>query len=214
MRSDANPGKTGEQHAPSSVPPDPRVRAARRLGRGRAGPAHARVAEDSPRKVAAAGVLIDDFEADSRGWKFIGGEEFPGAKGSSARDTGRAGGGKSSYRLDADFRGGGAYVGSWKDLETLALPDIEEFQLRVRARNLRRLGVRLVDETGQCHQGSVELPTAGADGWGEVVLKVRGLVGGEHWGGAGDGAWHGPPKGLGLNIGAAAAAGLSASARG
>jgi hypothetical protein len=30
---------------------------------------------------------------------------------------------------------------------------------------------------------------------------VRDLAGGEHWDGANDGAWHGPPRGLGLNIG-------------
>jgi hypothetical protein len=28
-----------------------------------------------------------------------------------------------------------------------------------------------------------------------MVLKVRDLVGGEHWGGANDGKWHGPRKG-------------------
>ncbi|MDR3618595.1 MAG: glycoside hydrolase family 16 protein [Paludisphaera borealis] len=144
---------------------------------------------------------LDDFEAEPRGWKFVGGEEFPGAKGSLARDASRSHGGKASYKLDADFRGGGAYVGSWKDLEPLGLPDVAEFRLSVHARNLGRLGVRIVDDTGQCHQKTVDLPNAAGEGWCEVVLKVRDLVGGEHWGGANDGAWHGPPKGLGLNIG-------------
>ena len=58
-----------------------------------------------------------------------------------------------------------------------------------------RLGVRIVDDTGQCHQKSVDLPAGAEDGWREVVLKVRDLVGGEHWGGANDGAWHGPAEG-------------------
>ena len=112
-----------------------------------------------------------------------------------APDTSQAHGGKASYRLDADFRGGGAYVGSWKDLEPLGLPDVEEFRALVRAEDLGRLGVRIVDDTGQCHQASVDLPAGAGDGWREVVLKVRDLVGGEHWGGANDGAWHGPPEG-------------------
>jgi hypothetical protein len=113
----------------------------------------------------------------------------------------RAHGGKGSFRLDADFRGGGAYVGSWKDLLPPGLPDVEEFRLWVQARDLDRIGVRVVDDTGQCHQRSVDLPAGAGDGWREVVLKVRNLVGGEHWGGANDGRWHGPPKALGFNVG-------------
>ncbi len=146
-------------------------------------------------------VPLDDFEAEPRGWKFVGGEEFPGAKGSLVRDSTRAHGGKASYKLDADFRGGGAYVGVWKDLDPAGLPDVEEFRLWVRTANVNQVGVRLVDGTGQCHQKGVALPPAGPDGWREVVLKVRDLVGGEHWGGANDGSWHGGPAGLGLNVG-------------
>ncbi len=143
---------------------------------------------------------LDDFEGETKGWKFVGGEEFPGAKGVLVRDAGSAHGGKGSYRLDADFRGGGAYVGSWKDLPT-GLPDVVQFRLWVRARGLGRLGVRVVDDSGQCHQASVALPAGSGDGWRELVLNVRDLVGGEHWSGANDGAWHGPPRGLGFNIG-------------
>ena len=84
----------------------------------------------------SAAVPIDDFEGEPKGWKFVGGEEFPGAKGSFVRDTGRSHGGKASYRLDADFRGGGAYVGCWKDLARPGLPDVDEFRLWVLPRNL------------------------------------------------------------------------------
>jgi len=71
-------------------------------------------AGEAPKPEVAAAesrVSLDDFEADPQGWKFIGGQEFPGAKGSLERDTGTAHGGKGSYRLQADFSGGGAYVG-------------------------------------------------------------------------------------------------------
>jgi Glycosyl hydrolases family 16 len=174
---------------------------------GRPGPA----AEAPLQETKQATIPLDDFESEPRGWKFIGGEEFPGAKGSLARDASRAHAGKVSYKLDADFRGGGAYVGSWRDLEPLGLPEIEAFRMLVRAEGLKRLGVRVVDDTGQCHQSSIDLPAATGDGWREVTLKVRDLVGGEHWGGANDGAWHGSPKGLGLNIGKHA---LAADAQG
>jgi len=168
---------------------------------GQSDRARARGAEAPPPQGAGVVLALDDFEAETKGWKFVGGEEFPGAKGALERDTSRSHGGKGSFRLDADFRGGGAYVGSWKELQPLGLPDIEEFRLWVQARNLAHLGVRVVDDTGQCHHKSVDLPAGAGDGWREVVLKVRDLVGGEHWGGANDGAWHGPAKGLGLNIG-------------
>jgi hypothetical protein len=144
---------------------------------------------------------LEDFETEPNGWRFVGGEEFPGAKGSLRRDTSLSHGGKGSYRLDADFRGGGAYVGTWKDLQSLGLPDVEAFRVWVHVQDVSRLGVRVVDETGQCHQKSVDLPAGSGDGWREVVLKVRDLVGIEHWGGANDGAWHGPARGLGFNIG-------------
>ena len=153
-----------------------------------------------PTQDAGLSISLENFESEPRGWKYVGGEEFPGAKGGLAPDQAQAHDGARSYRLDADFRGGGAYVGSWLDLQPLDLPDIQEFRFWVQARNLKRLGVRIVDATGQCHQSSVDLPPGSNEGWREVVLKVARLVGGEHWDGANDGAWHGPPKGLGLNI--------------
>jgi hypothetical protein len=47
---------------------------------------------------------LDDFERAPRDWKFVGGEEFPGAKGSLARDTGRShvGGQAAGRELQCD----------------------------------------------------------------------------------------------------------------
>ncbi len=101
------------------------------LAAGRTDPAGAWGAQP-PRSPGGATLPLDDFETDPPGWRFVGGEEFPGAKGSLRRDTSRSHGGKASCRLVADFRGGGAYVGIWKDLRPLDLPDIERFRLRVR----------------------------------------------------------------------------------
>ena len=160
-----------------------------------------RGADTPPAKVPGVALPIDDFEAEASGWKFVGGEEFPGAKGALARDTTRAHGGKGSYRLDADFRGGGAYVGAWKDLEPLKLPEVAEFRLWVEPKGVDRIGVRIVDGSDQCHQSSVTLPAGSGAGWRPITLKLRDLVGGEHWGGANDGAWHGTAKGIGINLG-------------
>src|SRR4029453_16743345 len=104
--------------------------------------------------------------------------------------------GKRSYRLSADFTGGGAYVGTWRDLQA---QQIQEIRFWAKAEGITRLGIRLADSSEQCHQSSVELKP-GAD-WQLVTLKIRELVGGEHWGGANDGKWHGPAAGFGINIG-------------
>ena len=159
------------------------------------------LASSSAWAAAPVAMPIDDFEGELKGWKFIGGEEFPGAKGSMERDATLARGGAGAVRLDGDFRGGGAYVGLWRDLEGLDLPDVERFRMAVKVRGVREIGVRLVDATGQCFQSKVPAP-AGADaGWRELTLHVPDLVRGEHWGSLDDGTWRGPAKGLGLNIG-------------
>jgi len=144
----------------------------------------------------AQGVALDGFETAPEGWGYIGGEEFPGAKGSLSLDAAVAHGGKRSYRLSADFTGGGAYVGTWRDLKG---QQIQEIRFWARAEGITRLGIRLADSTEQCHQSSVALKP-GSD-WQRVTLRIRELVGGEHWGGANDGKWHGPAAGFGINIG-------------
>lgn len=150
---------------------------------------------------AAQEMLLDDFEAAPQGWSYVGGQEFPGAKGLLARDVSVAHGGSASYRLQADFTGGGAYVGVWRDLATLAVRDVTEIRLWIKATHVTQFGVRINDATGQCHQKNA-VPLAAAGQWQEVVLKIADIVGGEHWGGANDGQWHGPATGFGLNVGA------------
>jgi hypothetical protein len=142
---------------------------------------------------------LDDFEKPPEGWKYVGGEEFPGAKGGLALDAAVARGGKSSYRLDADFGGGGAYVGAWRDLASLKGKDVRELRFWAKSSGISTLGVRLLDASDQIHQSAVTLASSGD--WQEVILGIKGLAGGEHWGGANDGKWHGPLKGFGLNVG-------------
>jgi hypothetical protein len=145
-----------------------------------------------------AGILLDDFEQNPASWKYIGGQEFPGAKGSVALDSTVAHGGKRSFRLEGDFSGGGRYVGIWRDLAVLQGRRIKEFQLWLKTSTVAWISVRLSDETGQCHQRAFALePTSE---WQKFVLHPPDILGGEHWVGANDGLWHGAPKDLGLNI--------------
>ena len=145
-------------------------------------------------------IPFGDFEADTAGWRFVGGEEFPGAKGAMTRDTTAFHGDAASLKLAADFTGGGAYVGVWNE----PLPDLEGKNLRAirfwaKSEKVTELGVRITDSSGQCHQvNGRKLVADGA--WHEVTVPLMDLACGEHWGGAGDGKWHGPARGFGLNI--------------
>jgi hypothetical protein len=149
----------------------------------------------------ASGVVLDDFEQNPASWKYIGGQEFPGATGSVTLDSAVAHRGKRSFRLEGDFKDGGRYVGIWRDLAVLQGRPFRELHLWLKTSTVARISVRLSDETGQCHQKSLTLePTTG---WQELVLHPEDVLGGDHWVGANDGKWHGAAKDLGLNIGVA-----------
>ncbi|HZE97337.1 MAG TPA: hypothetical protein VE981_09945 [Planctomycetota bacterium] len=144
-------------------------------------------------------VLIDDFEDGKSGWVWVGGGEFPGAAGSYAVDSTVGRDSKGSGKIVADFTGGGAYVGGWRDLTKLPERNFKELRFWIKAPNLTGLGIRLVDSSDQLHQRHIKV-TPSPD-WQEVVLKPGQIAGGEHWGGANDGVWHAPFKALGINIG-------------
>lgn len=142
---------------------------------------------------------VDDLERDAAGWEYVGGWEFPGAKGAAARDAGAARG-RHAYRLDYDFTGGGAYVGVWKQLDTLQVPNVSEVRFWVKIHGtLSGVGIRLADGSDQVHQSYV--PLQATSDWQEVVVKIATATGGEHWAGANDGKWHPSIKGLGVNVG-------------
>jgi hypothetical protein len=143
------------------------------------------------------GILLDDFEQVPVGWKFVGGEEFPGAQGDLALDESVAHSGRRSYRLRGDFSKGGNYVGVWRDLGGVHVP-FKEFRVWIKGENLRQIGIRLSDGAGQVHQTAVVLPAA--SGWQELVLRPAELARHEHWGGANDGVWRGVAQGFGINI--------------
>ncbi len=143
----------------------------------------------------SARLLLDDFDKEPTGWKYIGGQEFPGATGSLTFDPNTAHEGKGSYHLLGDFTGGGGYVGTWRDLPAR---DLKELRVWIKATNLKAIMVRIVDGGDQCHQR--DLPLTPSPDWQEVVLKFTTFAGGNHWGGANDGVWHGRAKAYGINI--------------
>ncbi|MBN1844174.1 MAG: glycoside hydrolase family 16 protein [Sedimentisphaerales bacterium] len=145
-------------------------------------------------------VVLDDFDRADHDWRFVGGQEFPGARGKLAFDAKTGHDRQGALRLDADFSGGGAYVGTWKELPDPNGRFLREIRLWVKARNVTNVGIRITDDTDQCHQ-TKNVRLARSDNWQELILPISDLVGSEHWGGANDGKWHGPPGGFGLNIG-------------
>jgi hypothetical protein len=125
-------------------------------------------------------LLLDDFETEPKGWTYIDGREFPGAKGSLALDAADAHGGKRSYKLQADFSGGGAYVGLWRDLASLKGRDVRELRLWVKAVNVTSIGVRLSDNTDQIFQkNGVKLAATPRPRYVLALryIKVRGISG-------------------------------------
>lgn len=144
---------------------------------------------------------IETFEKDPPNFGYVGGWEFPGAKGSLGADATTAHGGNRSYKLSADFSGGGAYVGFWCDLQGLKERDVRELRLWIKTSTVASVGIRLVDNADQCHQKNGGIGLRLTNDWQEVVIRVSEVVGGEHWGGPNDGRWHGPLKGFGINVG-------------
>lgn len=144
---------------------------------------------------------IETFEKDPPNWGWVGGWEFPGAKGSFAADATVAHGGGRSYKLVADFTGGGAYVGTWCNTQGMKERDFREIRVWLKTSTVANVGIRLADSTDQIHQKNGGLRLQPTTDWQELVIRVSEVVGGEHWGGANDARWHGPLKGFGINVG-------------
>ncbi|MBL7223732.1 MAG: hypothetical protein ISS72_07765 [Candidatus Brocadiae bacterium] len=134
--------------------------------------------------------LDEMLQAGELDWQFNLGQEFPGAKGGLDLVADQPEKGKHAMRLHADFTGGGAYVGVRKSFAQLDVQATKNIRLRMRSETTASYALRLVDDTGQCHQRKTM--SLQADGkWHDVTLDPAQIAGGEHWGGANDGKWHG-----------------------
>ncbi len=143
-------------------------------------------------------VRLDDLLREGElDWRFNDGREFPGAKGGTSLVKDEPEDGCHAVRLHGDFTAGGAYVAAERSLDGL---DVKAIRLRVRTANATSFNVRLGDGTGQCHQGR-GFRLVADDAWHEVVIETDEVVGGEHWGGANDGRWHGDGRYVAILLG-------------
>lgn len=141
--------------------------------------------------------ILAEFEnSDKCGFELKLGAEFPGAQGNFVIDTDESHGGESSAWLDASFAEGGAYVAL---VRTFAEPlPAQRVSFWIKAPGIEFVVFRIVDSTGQTHQQRLKLQDTAA--WQQVTItnflpRERGAL---HFGGANDGQWHGPAKGLSL----------------
>jgi hypothetical protein len=151
-----------------------------------------------PKTILTKEVRLDDVLREGElDWSFNDGREFPGAKGSVGlvKDIPEAG--VIAVKLQGDFTGGGAYVSTDHRLGGL---DVKAIRMRVLTSNVKSLNVRLGDGSGQCHQAKGFTLTPDGQ-WHDVVIETAAVVGGEHWGGANDGTWHGNGQYISLLLG-------------
>lgn len=125
------------------------------------------------------------------GWSFDNGQEFAGATGELVEQPDGPDG-RAFLRLSGNFNEGGSYV---QMLRNLNVGPIAVIKLKVRTTHDCKLLARLIDSTGQCHQGR-PLKISPDGEWQEIVIDPALNSGGEHWGGANDGVWHDPPAKL------------------
>ncbi|MEQ8785431.1 MAG: hypothetical protein RIC55_04000 [Pirellulaceae bacterium] len=153
-----------------------------------------------PKTDVAKTIPLDELlQAGETDWSFNLGQEFPGAKGGLEVAADQPSEGKFAMRLHADFTEGGAYVGTRRSLEGLDVRETSALRMTVRSEATEQFALRLVDATGQCHQRKTIAVTA--DGkWHEIEILPTKIAGGEHWGGANDGKWHGPLRAVELML--------------
>ncbi|MBI1370374.1 MAG: cellulase family glycosylhydrolase [Planctomycetes bacterium] len=130
-------------------------------------------------------------------WKLNLGWEFAGARGDLKLLAAEPPAEHHALHLEADFTQGGRYVSAERSLEDFNVKAIEAIHLKMRSPNARTYTLRLNDGTGQCFQFKGR--TVEADGqWHDLTIDPRKVGGVEHWGGANDGQWHDPARGIAI----------------
>ncbi|CAD6010618.1 sugar-binding protein [Agreia sp. COWG] len=132
----------------------------------------------------AAPVSVGDFEASADGWALYPSGSVTGQL--QVIDT-DADTGNGSARLAVDASAGSGYLELSRTLPQL---DLAALTFSVKSADVNGVSVRVTDSTGQAFQHRV--PLAGtADEWQRKTLDDFDNTD-LHWGGAGDGVWHGP----------------------
>jgi len=141
----------------------------------------------------AKAISLGDFSSDLAGWDFSLGKEFPGAQGNLWREENEGSSGKGAACLLGDFSGGGAYVAMCKPFDERL--DVKAVMISFKTLDVSGIVFRITDSTDQTFQQHLEVKETPS--WQSVnVSDFVGKKGSGHWGGANDGQWHGPAKGL------------------
>jgi hypothetical protein len=151
--------------------------------------------DPAPQAVAGAEVVeavaLDEIIDGAHEWQFSNGAEFKGASGSLEA--------KEHFELRGDFTKGGAYCAAIRSLDEFQAADLKAIRMEARTGNAATVSVQMVDGTGQTHQRKgIELNTDNE--WHELVIDPQKIAGGEHWGGANDGRWHGPARMFSISV--------------
>lgn len=147
-------------------------------------------------------VRLDEFPDGELDWTF-GLGDGKGAQGGMTLVKDGFAPGRPAIKIAADFTKGGIYVAATRNLKNDDNNNVTVFRMKMKAAPASSFSVQVVDATGQCHQKK-GLPLAGDGQWHDVVIKPESIAGGEHWGGANDGKWHGPVNALSIILGAGA----------
>ncbi|MGD0094111.1 MAG: hypothetical protein ABSE73_29735, partial [Planctomycetota bacterium] len=135
-------------------------------------------------------IRLDEFIDGEVDWTLFLGNEFPGAQGTLTLEKDQPAPGQTALKLAGDFTKGGNYIDAGKELP-LDVQETKAIRLKVLGQNATAFSIRLIDATGQCHQKKgYRLPADNE--WHDFEILPGSVAGGEHWGGANDGKWHGP----------------------
>ena len=138
---------------------------------------------------------LGNFKDHFDDWYFENGPEFPGATGLFQQfQVPDLNIGKDGYtaKLIGNFTAGGLYVAARRTFDPL---DIKELGMQVKTEDSSFVRLRMIDSTGQVHQQKLALE-ANAQYEDITVDVFNGGIDYSYWGGANDGQWHAPAKGM------------------
>ncbi|HOK04023.1 MAG TPA: hypothetical protein P5105_05990 [Victivallales bacterium] len=144
-------------------------------------------------------VKVGEFLLSTEGWELNLGKEFPGAEGNLWWEEEEGCAAKGAASLEGNFASGGNYVSMVRFFPEKY--NIKGLSFQIRTKDLTSVILRLVDSTNQTFQ--VKIPLKDTTEWQNVNFDISNLVPGKFmvaWGGAGDGQWHGPAKGMSILI--------------
>jgi len=139
--------------------------------------------------------IEEELNESGAGWQFDFGSEFPGANGSFSVARNAATGDEYAIDLYSDFRKGGSYVAVGKAF--LSPIKVQELQFQIKTA-AKKIGLRIMDNSGQAHQQYLNL-SGKPDDWQKITVNKLGGPSAEgfiHWGGTNDGVVKQPIKTL------------------